>query len=208
MTAAIAPPGPQPQVASEPSAATARQGSLHGLLAEAGPDSPSSPEDLLEAYTAWATANGYPPYPAQEDALLEFASGSHVILGTPTGSGKSLVAVGAMFFALAQGRRSYYTAPIKALVSEKFFDLCDLFGADQVGMVTGDAAVNPQAPIICATAEILANLALREGSAVDVDVVVMDEFHYYADPDRGWAWQVPLHRAHGCPVPAHVGDAG
>ncbi len=131
-------------------------------------------------------------YPAQEDALLELASGSHVILSTPTGSGKSLVAVGAMFFALAQGRRTYYTAPIKALVSEKFFDLCDLFGPERVGMVTGDAAVNPDAPVVCATAEILANLALREGSAADVGVVCMDEFHYYGDRDRGWAWQVPL----------------
>ncbi len=159
---------------------------------EARDPGPRGPEELLDEYATWAAASGYPLYPAQEDALLEFASGSHVILGTPTGSGKSLVAVGAMFLALAQGRRSYYTAPIKALVSEKFFDLCDLFGPDRVGMITGDAAVNPQAPIICATAEILANLALREGSAADVGVVVMDEFHYYADRDRGWAWQVPL----------------
>ncbi len=115
-----------------------------------------------------------------------------MILSTPTGSGKSLVAIGAMYFALAQGRRTYYTAPIKALVSEKFFDLCDLLGPARVGMITGDAAVNPEAPVICATAEILANLALRQGAAVDVGVVCMDEFHYYGDRDRGWAWQVPL----------------
>ncbi len=151
-----------------------------------------SPEDLLEEFAMWAADNGLTLYPAQEDALLELASGAHVILSTPTGSGKSLVAVGAMFFALAQGRRTYYTAPIKALVSEKFFDLCDLLGPERVGMITGDAAVNPEAPVICATAEILANVALREGSAVDVGVVCMDEFHYYGDRDRGWAWQVPL----------------
>ena len=155
-------------------------------------ENPASPEDLLADFAAWAEDNGYPLYPAQEDALLELASGSHVILATPTGSGKSLVAVGAMFFALATGRRTYYTAPIKALVSEKFFDLCELLGPERVGMVTGDAAVNPAAPVICATAEILANLALREGAAAEVDVVCMDEFHYYADRDRGWAWQVPL----------------
>src|SRR5690606_29214990 len=113
-------------------------------------------------------------------------------LSTPTGTGKSLVATGAHFAALAQGRRSFYTAPIKALVSEKFFALVETFGAEQVGMVTGDSSVNPDAPIICCTAEILANLALRNGADADVHQVVMDEFHYYADPQRGWAWQVPL----------------
>ncbi|WP_433203754.1 DEAD/DEAH box helicase [Nocardia sp. CA-107356] len=147
---------------------------------------------LYEAFGVWAAEQGTPLYPAQDEALLELASGSHVILATPTGSGKSLVAVGAHLFALTRGLRTYYTAPIKALVSEKFFALCEVFGADRVGMVTGDAAVNPEAPIICATAEILANMALREGAAADVGQVVMDEFHFYADPDRGWAWQVPL----------------
>ena len=163
----------------------------HGAPNTAGWTEPS-PEDLLEEFAAWAAAGGLTLYPAQEDALLELASGSNVILSTPTGSGKSLVAVGAMFFAIAQGRRTYYTAPIKALVSEKFFDLCDLLGPERVGMITGDAAVNPDAPVICATAEILANMALRQGAPTDVDLVCMDEFHYYGDRDRGWAWQVPL----------------
>ncbi|UAK30044.1 DUF3516 domain-containing protein [Nocardia asteroides] len=156
-------------------------------------DIPGTDADALyESFGMWAAEQGTPLYPAQDEALLELASGSNVILATPTGSGKSLVAVGAHLFALTQGLRTYYTAPIKALVSEKFFALCEVFGADRVGMVTGDAAVNPDAPIICATAEILANLALREGAAADVGQVVMDEFHFYADPDRGWAWQVPL----------------
>ncbi|MGI8983714.1 MAG: DEAD/DEAH box helicase, partial [Acidimicrobiales bacterium] len=131
-------------------------------------------------------------YPAQEEALIEVVSGSNVILGTPTGSGKSLVATGAHFTALAAGQRSFYTAPIKALVSEKFFDLCATFGSDLVGMMTGDASVNPDAPMICCTAEVLALLALRYGADAPADQVVMDEFHFYADPDRGWAWQVPL----------------
>ncbi|MFF0634773.1 DEAD/DEAH box helicase [Nocardia sp. NPDC004151] len=150
------------------------------------------PDWLYETFADWAGSEGLNLYPAQEEALLELVTGSNVILNTPTGSGKSLVAIGAHFAALNKGERSYYTAPIKALVSEKFFALCEVFGADRVGMVTGDAAVNPDAPIICATAEILANLALREGAAADVGQIIMDEFHYYADPDRGWAWQVPL----------------
>ncbi len=150
------------------------------------------PDALFDAFTAWTQAQGLTLYPAQQEALIEVVSGSNVILSTPTGSGKSLVAVGAHFAALAQGRRTFYTAPIKALVSEKFFALCATFGADKVGMMTGDASVNADAPVVCATAEILANIALRDGAAADVGQVVMDEFHFYADPDRGWAWQVPL----------------
>ena len=154
---------------------------------------PSEPDAVYEAFVDWAwEEQGLALYPAQDEALLEVVTGSHVILSTPTGSGKSLVAAGAQFAALASGRRSFYTAPIKALVSEKFFALCATFGAQNVGMMTGDATVNGGAPIICCTAEILANLALREGAGADVGLVVMDEFHYYADPDRGWAWQVPL----------------
>lgn len=147
---------------------------------------------IHEAITDWIADRGLTPYPAQEEAILELVSGAHVVLATPTGSGKSLVATAAMAAGLARGECSVYTAPIKALVSEKFFDLCEIFGADNVGMITGDAAVNADAPIIAATAEVLANLALREGAEADIGVVVMDEFHYYADPDRGWAWQVPL----------------
>ena len=149
-------------------------------------------EAVFDAFVAWAADRGLTPYPAQEEAVLEIAARSHVILATPTGSGKSLVALGAHFAAMARGERSYYTAPIKALVSEKFFALCEVFGAENVGMLTGDAAVNADAPIVCATAEIVANIALREGAAADIGQVVMDEFHYYSEPDRGWAWQVPL----------------
>lgn len=175
-------------------------------------DIPGTDADALyESFGMWAAEQGTPLYPAQDEALLELASGSNVILATPTGSGKSLVAVGAHLFALTRGQRTYYTAPIKALVSEKFFALCELFGADKVGMVTGDAAVNADAPIICATAEILANLALRQGAEADVGQVVMDEFHFYADPDRGWAWQVPLlelPRAQFLLMSATLGDVG
>ncbi|GAA2873300.1 DEAD/DEAH box helicase [Microbacterium arabinogalactanolyticum] len=144
------------------------------------------------AFVEWAESTGIRLYPAQDEAVIEIVSGQNLILSTPTGTGKSLVAIGAHFAALTEGRRTYYTAPIKALVSEKFFSLVDVFGAANVGMVTGDSAVNADAPIVCCTAEILANLALREGADADVGQVVMDEFHFYGDPDRGWAWQVPL----------------
>jgi superfamily II RNA helicase len=150
------------------------------------------PDALFDAFAGWSKRRGLSLYPHQEEALIEIVSGANVILSTPTGSGKSLVAAGAHFAALADGKRSFYTAPIKALVSEKFFDLCEMFGPSQIGMMTGDASVNPHAPIICCTAEVLANVALRDGAAADVGQVVMDEFHFYADPDRGWAWQVPL----------------
>jgi len=150
------------------------------------------PDLLYDAFVGWAGEQGITLYPAQEEALIEVMTGANVILSTPTGSGKSLVATGAHFAAMAAGIRTFYTAPIKALVSEKFFNLCDIFGAENVGMMTGDAAVNAKAPIICCTAEVLANVALREGSNADVGQVVMDEFHFYSEPDRGWAWQVPL----------------
>src|SRR5579859_7585481 len=152
----------------------------------------ADPDAVFDAFAGWSKRRGLALYPHQEDALIEIVSGANVILSTPTGSGKSLVATGAHFAALADDRRTFYSAPIKALVSEKFFDLCAAFGPAEVGMMTGDASVNPEAPIICCTAEVLASIALRDGAAADVGLVVMDEFHYYADPDRGWAWQVPL----------------
>src|SRR4051812_4821889 len=152
----------------------------------------AEPDAVFDAFQKWATEQGLALYTHQEEALIELATGANVILNTPTGSGKSLVATGAHFIALAGERTTFYTAPIKALVSEKFFALCAAFGAHNVGMLTGDASVNPDAPIICCTAEVLANLALREGTRADVGLVVMDEFHFYAEPDRGWAWQVPL----------------
>ena len=174
-------------------------------LIPADPDA----DAIFEAFTDWAGDQGLSLYPAQTEALIELVSGSNVILSTPTGSGKSLVATGAEFAALAGGGRTFYTAPIKALVSEKFFAATEIFGTEQVGMMTGDASVNPGAKIICCTAEILANVALREGQDADVACVVMDEFHYYADPDRGWAWQVPmleLPRAQFLLMSATLGD--
>lgn len=153
---------------------------------------PIDPEDALMRYSSWVQSQGITLWPHQEEALLDLASNEHVILGTPTGSGKSLVAVGMCYFACTQNKTIYYTAPIKALVSEKFFYLVKLFGKDLVGMITGDCVINSEAPIICCTAEILAQDALRWETDSDIKLVCMDEFHYFGDKDRGWAWQVPL----------------
>jgi len=156
------------------------------------PGGTQDPDQILEIFLSWCRDAGFDLYPAQEEALLEIMDERHLILNTPTGSGKSLVALGLHFKELCRGGRSFYTSPIKALASEKFFALCRELGPERVGMMTGDASINAEAPVICCTAEILANLALRRGQDLDLPAVVMDEFHYYADRDRGWAWQAPL----------------
>jgi len=162
---------------------------LSDRIPETGFDDPSA---ALDVFLDWVIERGIEPYPAQEEAFLELFEGKHVVLKTPTGSGKSLVALALHFHCFAQARRSVYTAPIKALVSEKFFDLCRIFGAEHVGLMTGDGTVNRDAPIICCTAEVLAKIALRHGPETPFAGVVMDEFHYYGDRDRGMAWQLPL----------------
>lgn len=147
---------------------------------------------ILDRFLDFVASKNLELYPAQEEAILHLFQGKNVILNTPTGSGKSMVALALHFYSLAHGRRSVYTCPIKALVNEKFRDLCRDFGPEQVGMVTGDGSVNAAAPILCCTAEILANRALREGAQITIDDVIMDEFHYYSDKQRGVAWQIPL----------------
>jgi superfamily II RNA helicase len=166
---------------------------LFELVKSINPKSGLQSGDLiLEKFLKYISDKGLKLYPAQEEAILEIFSGKNVILNTPTGSGKSLVALAAHFYSIVQNRKSFYTSPIKALVNEKFFALCREFGPEQVGMITGDATVNGEAPIICCTAEILATEALREGDYANVQDVIMDEFHYYSDPERGVAWQIPL----------------
>lgn len=167
-------------------------GSLGALAPLWREEDPKSEEEALELFYEWLAERDIDLWQHQDDALMSLMVGDHVILGTPTGSGKSMVAIGMMFMALCAGKRAYYTAPIKALVSEKLFGSVNMLGRENVGMITGDSQINPGAPIICCTAEILANQALREGEWTDVACVAMDEFHFYSDPDRGWAWQVPL----------------
>jgi len=161
-------------------------------LADHLPPPGSDPDEVLSRFLDWVGEIGFELYPAQEEAILHLFEDRHVILSTPTGSGKSLVALALHFKALSEGKSCFYTSPIKALASEKFFSLCDDLGAERVGMLTGDASINPMAPIVCCTAEVLSNMALRHGADLEAPYVVMDEFHYYADPERGVAWQVPL----------------
>jgi len=163
-------------------------GPLYDLLPSGEADS----DELLGRFLDYVAGKGLTLYPAQEEAILELFEGKNVILNTPTGSGKSLVASALHFASLAHGRRSVYTSPIKALVNEKWMALCRELGPENVGLSTGDATVNRDAPVLCCTAEILANIALRDGEIAAVDDVVMDEFHWYADRDRGVAWQSPL----------------
>ena len=153
----------------------------------------ADPDELYEAFMEWASEQGLSLYPHQEEAAIELFSGNNVILATPTGSGKSMVAIAAHFAALADDRVTFYTAPIKALVSEKFFALCNVFGAENVGMLTGDASVNsgarrssPARPRCWRTSR------CARAPHADIGQVVMDEFHFYAEPQRGWAWQVPI----------------
>ena len=173
------------------------------------PGTPITDGLLLDAFLKYVSDKNLVLYPAQEEAILAAFDGQNIILNTPTGSGKSLVALALHFYALARGQRSFYTCPIKALVNEKFLALCHDFGPDMVGMITGDAEVNSSAPIICCTAEILSNMALRDGKSANVDTVIMDEFHYYSDRERGVAWQVPLlalPQAHFMLMSATLGD--
>lgn len=167
-------------------------------LADLLPPTGSDPADVLEVFTDWAEADGRALYPHQEEASFALAGGDHVVLSTPTGSGKSLVAIAGVVLALNRGERAVWTAPIKALVAEKFFDLVEHLGAERVGLATGDAAINADAPVLVCTAEVLANQALGSGAAARVGFACLDEFHYYADRDRGWAWQIPLLELHRC----------
>ncbi len=169
-----------------------------GSLIDTLPPVGSDPLDVVDAFMTWAQAGGRPLYPHQEEALLALAEGNHVVLATPTGSGKSMVAMAGIVLALNRGERAVWTAPIKALVGEKFFELAEMLGPELVGLAIGDASINREAPVLVCTSEVLANQALARGSETPVGFACLDEFHYYGDRDRGWAWQVPLLTMHNC----------
>ena len=192
MSMPTASPHPHPDPDSLSSDNPPDRSKVQDLVSRIPPGGTKDPDQILDIFLTWVFDIGFELYPAQEEALLEIMAGRHVILNTPTGSGKSLVAMGMHFKAMCEGKTCFYTSPIKALASEKFFGLCEDLGPANVGMQTGDASINPDARVICATSEVLANRALRQGADCGADYVVMDEFHYYGDPERGWSWQVPL----------------
>ena len=149
----------------------------------------------------------FEPYPVQEEALLAwFTSAGGVLVCAPTGTGKTLIAEAAIFEALKTGRRAYYTTPLIALTEQKLRELQSAvqhwgYSEQDVGLVTGNRQVNPQAPILVVVAEILFNRLLHGGELDDdrVSAVVMDEFHSFNDPQRGIVWELTLGL-----LPAHV----
>ncbi|MBQ2620327.1 MAG: DEAD/DEAH box helicase [Thermoguttaceae bacterium] len=160
-----------------------------------------------EIYEAFLAQIPYELYPMQEEALLAwFSSEQGVLVSAPTGMGKTLIAEAVVFEALTTGRRAYYTTPLIALTDQKFHELQVKaaqwgFDPNDVGLVTGNRKVNPDAKILVVVAEILFNRLLQPESAAaessalnfdDVDAVVMDEFHQFNDPERGIVWEFSL----------------
>ncbi|HET7534579.1 MAG TPA: DEAD/DEAH box helicase [Nocardioidaceae bacterium] len=126
----------------------------------------------------------------QVRACQELEAGNGVLVAAPTGSGKTLVGEFAVHLALAQGRKCFYTAPIKALSNQKFNDLVDRYGAEQVGLLTGDNTINGEAPIVVMTTEVLRNMIYAGSRTLaGLGYVVMDEVHYLADRYRGAVWE-------------------
>lgn len=156
-----------------------------------------SRDDLLLRYLDLLP---FAPYPVQEEALLRyFESEDGVLVTAPTGTGKTLIAEAALFEALSTGRRAYYTTPLIALTEQKFAEVQAAaerwgFSRDDVGLVTGNRSVNARATVLVVVAEILLNRLLHPEAFdfADVSAVVMDEFHSFADPERGIVWELSL----------------
>ena len=147
----------------------------------------------------WVSTLSFTPDPFQIQALDAVEAGSSVLVAAPTGAGKTIVGQFGAYVALEQGMRAFYTTPIKALSNQKYLELCDLFGAANVGLATGDTSVNSGAPIVVMTTEVARNMIYAGAPLRDLGVVILDEVHYLADKMRGPVWEeVIIH------LPAHV----
>ncbi len=143
----------------------------------------------LAFYEKFLWGRGIEPYPVQEQAIRHIVAGTSVLVTVPTGTGKTLMAKAALQAAVMRGERAIYTTPLRALTEEKYRELCADFGDENVGFATGDYKVNREAPIQVEVAEILWNRVVGDKSVCPAEVVVMDEGHYFNDPERGYVWE-------------------
>ncbi|HLU67207.1 MAG TPA: DEAD/DEAH box helicase [Kofleriaceae bacterium] len=149
-----------------------------------------SPADIeLSFYERFFFERGLEPYPVQEQAFSRIFAGDSVLVTVPTGTGKTLMAKAAIHRALELGQRAIYTTPLRALTEEKHRELAADFGEERVGFQTGDYKVNTDAPVQVVVAEILWNRIFGDRTSAPAEVVVMDEGHYFNDPERGYVWE-------------------
>jgi hypothetical protein len=150
---------------------------------------PTDGELELSFYDKFLWSKGLEPYPVQEQAISAIFARKSVLVTVPTGTGKTLMAKAALHAAIGRGERAIYTTPLRALTEEKYRELCADFGESEVGFATGDYKVNRDAPIQVEVAEILWNRIVAEKHVSPADIVVMDEGHYFNDPERGYVWE-------------------
>jgi superfamily II DNA/RNA helicase len=150
---------------------------------------PSDGDLELAFYDQFLLSRGLEPYPVQEQAIAAIFQGKSVLVTVPTGTGKTLMAKAALYRAFHRNERAIYTTPLRALTEEKYRELCADFGDGNVGFATGDYKVNREAPIQVEVAEILWNRIVAEKHVSPAELVVMDEGHYFNDPERGYVWE-------------------
>ncbi len=150
---------------------------------------PTDGELELQFYEQFLWSRGLEPYPVQEQAISAIFAGKNVLVTVPTGTGKTLMAKAALFRAFHRNERAVYTTPLRALTEEKYRELCADFGEGNVGFATGDYKVNREAPIQVEVAEILWNRIVADKHVAPAEIVVMDEGHYFNDPERGYVWE-------------------
>jgi hypothetical protein len=143
----------------------------------------------LQFYEEFLWGKGLEPYPVQEKAISAIFAGKSVMVTVPTGTGKTLMAKAALFRAFHRRESAVYTTPLRALTEEKYRELGADFGEGNVGFATGDYKVNREAPIQVEVAEILWNRIVADKAVAPAEVVVMDEGHYFNDPERGYVWE-------------------